>query len=220
MSAPGDVCAAGVDPAARERRAAARQPRGGAFVVILRVAILALGPGSRGGCRPLARRAAPRARANVLVRDSRPMIRPVLTEVALFLAPFLVYAVFLWATQAGVLHPNSWSLPRFAWLLSAARVLSAGGFLVLVQWGGSPPGATSVPAHIEGGHFVPGETTCRKRGAASMPHGCERRRCATFWPRSRATARRPASSAGRCAMRSSARRTATSTSPPPCSRPK
>src|SRR5262249_48098678 len=100
--------------------------RGVAFVVILRVAILALGPGSRGGCLPLAQRAAPRARANVLVRDLRPMIRPVLTEVALFLAPFLVYAVFLWATQAGVLHPNSWSLPRVAWLVIAALVLMIG----------------------------------------------------------------------------------------------
>src|SRR5262249_55874457 len=83
-------------------------------------------------------RAAPRVRANVLVRDSRPMIRPVLTEVALFLAPFLVYAVFLWATQAGVLHPNSWSLPRVAWLVIAALVLMIGSFIVLAQWGGSP----------------------------------------------------------------------------------
>jgi len=31
------------------------------------------------------------------------MIRPVFTEIALFLLPFLVYAVFLWATRAGVL---------------------------------------------------------------------------------------------------------------------
>ena len=37
------------------------------------------------------------------------MIRPVLTELALFLAPFIVYAIFLWATQAGVLHPDAWT---------------------------------------------------------------------------------------------------------------
>ena len=30
------------------------------------------------------------------------MIRPVLTELALFLTPFVLYAVFLWATRAGV----------------------------------------------------------------------------------------------------------------------
>ena len=39
------------------------------------------------------------------------MIRPVLTELALFLAPFVVYAIFLWATRAGVLDPESWPLP-------------------------------------------------------------------------------------------------------------
>jgi hypothetical protein len=33
------------------------------------------------------------------------MIRPVLTEIALFLAPFIAYAIFLWATKAEVLHP-------------------------------------------------------------------------------------------------------------------
>ena len=70
------------------------------------------------------------------------MIRPVLTEIALFLAPFLLYAVFLWATRAGVLHPNSWSLPRVSWLLLAALVLVIGSFVVLAQWGGSPPGST------------------------------------------------------------------------------
>ena len=86
------------------------------------------------------------------------MIRPVLTEIALFLAPFLVYVVFLWATRAGVLHPDSWSLPRVAWLVIVAFVLMIGSFVVLAQWGGSPPGSTYVPAHIEDGQFVPGET--------------------------------------------------------------
>jgi len=156
MSAHGDVCAAGVDPAARERRSAARQPLGVAFVVILRVAILALGPASR--CLPRAQRAAGRARADVFARDRRPMIRPVLTEIALFLAPFLVYAIFLWATRAGVLHPDSWSLPRVTWLLIAALVLMIGSFIVLAQWGGSQLGSTYVPAHIEDGQFVPGES--------------------------------------------------------------
>jgi quinol-cytochrome oxidoreductase complex cytochrome b subunit len=86
------------------------------------------------------------------------MIRPVLTEIALFLAPFLVSAVFLWATRAGVLHPDSWSLPRVAWLFIAAFVLMIGSFVVLAQWGGSPPGSTYVPAHMEDGQLVPGKT--------------------------------------------------------------
>jgi hypothetical protein len=86
------------------------------------------------------------------------MIRPVLTEIALFLAPFIVYAIFLWATRAGVMNPEAWSLPRIAWLVIAALVLMLGSFIVLAQWGGSPPGSTYVPAHIEDGRFVPGET--------------------------------------------------------------
>jgi len=81
------------------------------------------------------------------------MIRPVLTEIALFLAPFIAYAIFLWATKAGVLHPDSWTLPRIAWLLMAALVLTIGSFIVLAQWGGSPPGSTYVPARIEDGDW-------------------------------------------------------------------
>ena len=86
------------------------------------------------------------------------MIRPVLTEIALFLAPFIAYAIFLWATKAGVLHPGSWTLPRIAWLLMAALVLMIGSFVVLAQWSGAPPGSTYLPAHYEDGKFVPGAT--------------------------------------------------------------
>jgi hypothetical protein len=84
------------------------------------------------------------------------MIRPVLTELALFLAPFAIYAVYLWATQAGVLHPESWSLPTLAWLTIAAFALMFGSFIVLAQWGGVPAHSTYVPAHIENGKLVPG----------------------------------------------------------------
>ena len=86
------------------------------------------------------------------------MIRPVLTEIALFLAPFIAYAIFLWATKTGVLDPSSWTLARLAWLLMAALVLTIGSFIVLAHWGGAPPGSTYVPARIEDGRFVPGET--------------------------------------------------------------
>jgi hypothetical protein len=86
------------------------------------------------------------------------MVRPVLTELALFLAPFVAYAVFLWATRAGVLHPASWTLHRIAWLLMAALLLMIGSFVVLAQWGGAPPGSTYVPAHYDDGNFVPGAT--------------------------------------------------------------
>ena len=84
------------------------------------------------------------------------MIRPVLTEVALFLAPFAVYAVFLWATRARVLDPDSWSRSRLAWLTIVALVLLLGSFFVLAQFDHSPPGSTYVPAHVEDGKLVPG----------------------------------------------------------------
>jgi Family of unknown function (DUF6111) len=86
------------------------------------------------------------------------MIRPVLTELALFLTPFVLYAIFLWATRAGVLDPKSWTLSRIAWLLMAALVLMVGSFIVLAQWGGAPPGSTYLPAHTADGKFVPGGT--------------------------------------------------------------
>jgi hypothetical protein len=86
------------------------------------------------------------------------MVRPVLTEVVLFLAPFVAYAVFLWATRAGVLDPASWPAGRIAWLLIAALVLMIASFVVLAHWGGAGPGSTYVPAHYENGRVVPGQT--------------------------------------------------------------
>ena len=84
------------------------------------------------------------------------MIRPVLTEIALFLAPFAAYAVFLWATRAGVLDAESWSRSRLAGLTIAALALLLGSFFVLAQFDHSPPGSTYVPAHVEDGKLVPG----------------------------------------------------------------
>lgn len=86
------------------------------------------------------------------------MIRPVLTEFVLFLTPFALYAIFLWATRQGVLDPASWTLPRLAWLTIAAFVLMIGSFLVFAHFGGSAPRSTYVPAHMEDGKFVPGNT--------------------------------------------------------------
>jgi hypothetical protein len=86
------------------------------------------------------------------------MIRPVFTEVALFLVPFLVYAVFLWATRAGVLDPSAWSPARLVWLSIAALCLMVGSFVVLAEFGGAPPGSTYVPAHVDDGRLRPGQT--------------------------------------------------------------
>jgi hypothetical protein len=84
------------------------------------------------------------------------MLRQLLTELVLFFAPFAAYALFLWATRAGVLHPDSWSLVIVGWLSAAALVLIIGSFIVIAQFTGAPPGSTYVPAHVENGRFVPG----------------------------------------------------------------
>ena len=84
------------------------------------------------------------------------MIRPVLTELALFVAPFLAYALFLLATRAGVLDPASWPLRTIALLTIAALMLMLGSFVVIAHFSGAPPGSTYVPAHIEDGRLVPG----------------------------------------------------------------
>jgi hypothetical protein len=85
------------------------------------------------------------------------MARPVLTELALFLTPFVLYALFLWATKAKILHPESWPVRHVAWLTIVALVLMIGSFLVLAQFGGEPPDMVYVPAHMENGELVPGQ---------------------------------------------------------------
>jgi hypothetical protein len=86
------------------------------------------------------------------------MIRPVLTEVLLFLTPFVLYAVFLLATKAGVLDVKSWPLARVLTLAIAAMLLVLGSIIYFAHFSGAPPGSTYVPAHIEDGKFVPGTT--------------------------------------------------------------
>jgi hypothetical protein len=86
------------------------------------------------------------------------VIRPVATELALFLVPFALYALFLWATRAKVLDPERWSTNTLAWLTISAFVLMLGSFLVLAQFSGAPSGSTYIPAHMENGRLVPGTT--------------------------------------------------------------
>jgi len=86
------------------------------------------------------------------------MIRPLFTEIGLFLTPFVIYAAFLWLTRTGILQSSSWPPRRIAGLVIASLVLVVGSFLLLAQFSGAPPGSTYVPAHIEGGKFVPGTT--------------------------------------------------------------
>ena len=83
------------------------------------------------------------------------MIR-IASEIALFLVPFAVYVLLLMATRRGVLHAKVWPLRRIAILVVISLVLLIGSLVVLEHFSGAPPGSTYVPAHIEGGKFVPG----------------------------------------------------------------
>jgi len=85
------------------------------------------------------------------------MMRQAVTALALFLAPFAAYALFVWATREGALdNARTWSPPRVIWLTVAALALVIAGFMSLAQFGGAPPGSTYVPAHMENGRLVPG----------------------------------------------------------------
>jgi hypothetical protein len=66
------------------------------------------------------------------------MIRPVLTEVGVFLIPFAVYAIFL------------------AKLVLGSLLLVVISFVLLAHFSGAAPNSTYFPAHVENGKFIPG----------------------------------------------------------------
>ena len=84
------------------------------------------------------------------------MIRPVLTEVGIFLIPFAIYALFLIATRSGLLVQSSWPVKIVAELALGSLLLVVVSFILLAHFSGAPPHSTYIPAHIENGKFVPG----------------------------------------------------------------
>jgi hypothetical protein len=84
------------------------------------------------------------------------MIRPVLTEVGIFLIPFAVYALFLISTRSGLLAQSSWPAQLIAKLVLGSLLLVVVSFILLAHFSGAPPHSTYVPAHVEDGKFVPG----------------------------------------------------------------
>lgn len=84
------------------------------------------------------------------------MIRPLLTEIGLFLIPFAIYAIYLIATRSQLLDKSSWPLRVIGSLTVAALMLILGSFLFFAHFSGAPPGSTYVPAHLENGRLVPG----------------------------------------------------------------
>jgi hypothetical protein len=81
------------------------------------------------------------------------------TQIALFFAPFVAYALFLWVTKSGLLERSSWSPKVLVSLGIVSMVLIIGSFIYLAHFSGAPPGSTYIPAHVDDqGRFVPGRT--------------------------------------------------------------
>jgi Family of unknown function (DUF6111) len=86
------------------------------------------------------------------------MIRVGFTEIALFATPFVLYAVFLWASRASAMDAQSWPPSRLITLAIVSFALVLGSFIFFANHTGAPVGSTYVPAHIDNGKFVPGTT--------------------------------------------------------------
>jgi uncharacterized membrane protein len=84
------------------------------------------------------------------------MIRPVLTEIGLFLLPFAAYAAFLLISRYNLLAGTSWPLHIVGGLVGVALALTVGALVLLANFSGAPPGSTYTPAHLENGKLVPG----------------------------------------------------------------
>jgi len=84
------------------------------------------------------------------------MIRPALTEIAIFLIPFGVYALFLIATRSGIFIQSSWPIHLVARLMLGSLLLVILSLVMLANFSGDSPHSTYVPAHIENGKLVPG----------------------------------------------------------------
>ena len=84
------------------------------------------------------------------------MIRPVVTEIGIFLIPFAIYALFLIATRSGLMLQSSWPVHIIAKLAIGSLLLVIVSFILLAHFSGASPDSTYIPAHIENGKFVPG----------------------------------------------------------------
>ena len=82
------------------------------------------------------------------------MIRVVVEEFALFLVPFLLFAVVLVLTRRNVLAIDSWSRSA-SWLALAGLLVVVGGFVLTGLFAERHTGPY-VPPHMEGGRPVPG----------------------------------------------------------------
>jgi hypothetical protein len=78
-------------------------------------------------------------------------------EISLFLAPFAVYAIYLFATERDAREKEHWRLKVLAICAVAGCVLVIASLIGFAHFGGAPPSGTYIPAHMENGKLVPGQ---------------------------------------------------------------
>ncbi len=84
------------------------------------------------------------------------MSRPAVSEVGIFLIPFVIYALFLIVTRSGLLAQSSWPLHLIGKLMVGSLILVVIRLILMAKFSGGAPHSTYVPAHIENGKLVPG----------------------------------------------------------------
>jgi hypothetical protein len=84
------------------------------------------------------------------------MIRPPATLLALFLAPFIAYAVVVWLTGGHLFGRGRWRLKTLMTLAICGLMLMLGNLIYLSHFTGASPGSTYEPARFEDGRVVPG----------------------------------------------------------------
>lgn len=82
------------------------------------------------------------------------MIRAVLDEGLIFIAPFVVFAIVLLLRREQVLHAPSWT-PNVIWLAMAGLGLVLASFLYAGLFEARPQTGFE-PTHVENGQVVPG----------------------------------------------------------------
>ncbi len=83
------------------------------------------------------------------------MGRSLAETIALFVAPFLIYALFLTFRARHPLVLGSWSRGALFWLTLGGLLLAIGGFIA-AGLHEERIGGAYVPAHMEDGRLTPG----------------------------------------------------------------
>lgn len=84
------------------------------------------------------------------------MWRAFAEPIALFLAPFVLYVVYLVALRRNPTHAAHWKGGPMLWLTIAGLVVAVAGMLFFGLTANRQQGAY-VPAHVENGRVVPGQ---------------------------------------------------------------